>query len=373
MRTKVLAMYLPQYHQIPENDMFWGKGFTDWDTTKNVKPLYKGHSQPRVPLNDNYYDLSKKESILWQANLAKEYGISGFGIYHYWFNDKKNILTQPAEIIYNNKDIAINYFFAWDNISWKRSWSNVTGNDWSPSSDELVSAKSLNESSNDGVLIPYILGDKNSWYIHFMWLLPYFKDDRYIKIDEKPLFVIYHCSDGILKMCEYWNQLATANGLKGIHVVFRKDYRKNITNGHPVFLYEPSASSWDMVSVRIYRKCLRMLSICYGPKTFDYDKVWKRLLRTMSSHPEESFIPSAFVGYDDTPRRGRKGTVITGQSPDKFGRYMQQLLDITSRQGKPYLLLTAWNEWSEGAYLEPDKENGYAYLEVLRDTLKEKT
>lgn len=365
MKTKVLAMYLPQYHQIPENDMFWGEGFTDWDTVKNAKPLYKGHSQPRVPLNNNYYDLSEKDSIKWQANLAKEHGISGFGIYHYWFNDNKNILTRPAEIIHENKDIDIDYFFAWDNISWKRSWSNVSGNDWSPVSDEKTSARSQDD-SNKGILIPYILGDKKSWHKHFMWLLPFFKDNRYIKIDGKPMFVIYHCSDEILKMCEYWNELAIDNAMNGIYAVFRMDYRRIITNGQNVFLYEPSASSWDTLPIRAYRRCLRMLNINYGPKSFNYDKVWKSLIRTMSSHPEESFIPSAFVGYDDTPRRGRRGTIIKGQSPEKFSYYIHKLLEVTSKQGKPYLFLTAWNEWSEGAYLEPDNDNAMAYLHALK-------
>ena len=107
MKPKILAMYLPQYHQIPENDAFWGKGFTDWISVRNAKPLFEGHQQPKVPLNDNYYDLSEKSNIAWQAHIAKEYGISGFGIYHYWFNSEKNLLTRPAEIIHENEDIDI--------------------------------------------------------------------------------------------------------------------------------------------------------------------------------------------------------------------------------------------------------------------------
>lgn len=369
MKTKVLAMYLPQYHQILENDMFWGKGFTDWDTVKAVKPLFSGHNQPRIPLNDNYYDLSKKETVEWQVRLANKYGIHGFGIYHYWFNNQKNILTRPAEIIYENKEININYFFAWDNISWKRSWSNVSGNDWSPVSDKKIENKDKN---NSGILIPFVLGDEKSWHKHFTWLLPYFRDERYIKVEGKPLFVIFHCRDEILRMCEFWNKLAIDNHLKGIHVVFRKDYTKTTTKGHPVFQYEPSASSWDTLQVRLYRRFLKLLGIDYGPKFFDYDNVWKKLLHSMSSHPEMDFIPSAFVGYDDTPRRGKRGTIIKGQDPVKFKKYMQQLLDITSRQGKPFLFLTAWNEWSEGAYLEPDEKEAYSYLNALKEILNEK-
>ena len=129
---QIIALYLPQYHRIPENDKFWGDGFTDWVTVKNAKSLFDGHQQPRVPLNDNYYDLSLKENVAWQAQLAKEYGIDGFGVYHYWFNNEQNLLTKPAEIIRDNDDIDINYFFVWDNGNWIRSWSNVAGNDWAP-------------------------------------------------------------------------------------------------------------------------------------------------------------------------------------------------------------------------------------------------
>ena len=110
MKTKLITWYLPQYHRIPENDEFWGEGFTDWVAVKKAQPLFKGHQQPRVPMSNNYYDLSIKDNIVWQAKLAKENGIYGFGIYHYWFNNEKNLLTKPVEIIYDNKDIDINFF-----------------------------------------------------------------------------------------------------------------------------------------------------------------------------------------------------------------------------------------------------------------------
>ena len=132
MKTKLIAWYLPQYHCIPENNVFWGEGFTDWVTVKKARPLFKGHQQPKTPLNNNYYDLSIKENVTWQAKLAKDYGIYGFGIYHYWFNNEKNLLTKPLEIIYNNKEIDIHYFMAWDNANWKRSWSAIEGNSWAP-------------------------------------------------------------------------------------------------------------------------------------------------------------------------------------------------------------------------------------------------
>ena len=133
--VKVLAMYLPQYHEVEENSRFWGKGFTDWVSVKKATPLYEGHYQPEVPLNNNYYDLSRKESIKWQIDLAKKYGVYGFGIYHYWFSDEKQLLTKPAELILENKDLDIPFFFAWDNASWRRTWSKFRGNAWAPMED----------------------------------------------------------------------------------------------------------------------------------------------------------------------------------------------------------------------------------------------
>ena len=129
--VKIVANYLPQFHSIPENDAWWGKGYTDWNAVKKSKPLFQGHCQPNVPLKYNYYDLSNVDSIRWQASLARQFGIYGFGIYHYWFNSNMKLLEKPAELLLENKDIDIHFCFLWDNSTWKRTWSNVKfGNDW---------------------------------------------------------------------------------------------------------------------------------------------------------------------------------------------------------------------------------------------------
>ena len=363
MKPEILAMYLPQYHQIPENDMFWGKGFTDWITVRNAKPFYEDHQQPKVPLHDNYYDLSEKKNIVWQAQTAKEYGISGFGIYHYWFNNEKNLLTRPAEIIYESKDIDIQYFFAWDNISWRRTWSNVSGNDWAPTSD------SKEPHQGSGVLLEYILGGKDDWKRHFDYLLPYFKDERYIKVDGKPIMIIFHYSADIQAMCDYWNELAKAAGFEGVSIIFRHSITYKLPKGEQFFFYEPSASSWDRLFCKIYRRLLRQTGINIGPHSFDYDKVWQRLLKTMQQHTEKELWLSGFVNYDDTPRRGKKGTIFKNASAEKFSEYLARLLQIAQQQQKPYVLLVAWNEWSEGAYLEPDTVNEYHYLEAVRTAI----
>lgn len=366
MKTKIIAWYLPQYHCIPENDIFWGKGFTDWITVKNAKPLYKGHKQPRIPLNHNYYDLSIKDSIMWQAKLAKEYRIYGFGIYHYWFNNEKNLLTKPVEIIYNNKDIDIHYFFAWDNANWKRSWSAVDGNDWAPIADSTP--KPSNES---GILIPYILGNESDWENHYNHLLPYFKDGRYIKLDNKPIFTILQYNENIEKMCRYWNNLALNDGFDGILFIFKNkrwfDWDKEAFR----FNYEPHYDGWHNPTIW-ERRIEKIKKICHLPiknNHYSYDKIWRRIIKNAKEATPKEYL-GAFVGYDDSPRRSINGKIVKGASPQKFKEYLSQLLEISENQGKDFIFLTAWNEWGEGAYLEPDSFYKYDYLKVIKELAK---
>lgn len=360
-------MYLPQYHQIPENDEFWGEGFTDWVTVKNAKPLFKGHQQPQEPLNDNYYDLSVKENIEWQAKLAREYGVYGFGIYHYWFNNEKNLLTKPAEIIRENKNIDINYFYAWDNISWKRSWSNVKemGNAWAPTIESNVAA------AGPSILIPYIIGSEKDWKKHYNYLLPFFKDSRYIKKNNKPLFLIFHKDENIKQMCSYWNMLAIEDGFNGINFVYRYEDNMNIDNHDLVFKYEPLYSRWKTPT--LYEKVInKMKNWLHGDdylKIYDYDRLWKTILYNAEKHVQNFVYHGGVVKYDDTPRRGKRGVYVKNSNPDKFKYYLTKLLEISSKQGKDFIFLTAWNEWGEGAILEPDKQNGYGYLKALKESI----
>ena len=361
MGTKIIAMYLPQYHEIPENNEFWGEGFTDWVGVKNARPLYEGQHQPKVPLNENYYDLSNPETIRWQANLAKEYGVYGFGIYHYWFSSEKQLLTKPAEIILQNKDIEIPFLFAWDNISWRRTWSKMKGNAWSPLQDANQNQK------GPEILVEYKLGDKEEWKKHFEYLLPYFRDERYIKTENKPIFVMFHYDENVFAMEEYWKHLAKENGLAGIKIIYRYDSRKKKDKNHSYFRYEPITSAWGSLTTRLHNKAKNEFCNLLGKErkleVYSYDDVWRKIIN-QAKEPDEEYT-GAFVSYDDTPRRGKQGKVIKGATPESFEANLKELLTITNRQQKKYLFLTAWNEWGEGAYLEPDTENGYAYLEAL--------
>lgn len=359
--VKILAMYLPQFHEVPENSKFWGKGFTDWVSVKKASPLFKGHKQPQIPLNNNYYDLSKKETIAWQIDLAKKYGVYGFGIYHYWFSKDKQLLTKPAEIILSNKDLDIPFFFAWDNASWRRTWSKFRGNAWAPLEDE---GKNTKESS---ILIEYKLGKEEDWKIHFEYLLNHFKDERYIKVNGKPLFEIFNYSEDIYKMHQYWDKLARENGFKGIEILYKKSPLYKLPIKCTNFCYEPQNSGWG-AGWKIWSfKILSILGLVgkKGPLKYDFDKIWKDLIKNAKKRTKSNEWHGAFVSYDDTPRRGKKGRIITGGSSEKFELYLKQLVSICKEQDKEFILLTAWNEWGEGAVLEPSKEDGFKYLEAI--------
>ena len=363
MKMKLISWYLPQYHCIPENYEFWGKGFTDWVTVKKAKPLFKGHQQPRIPLNKNYYDLSIKENVAWQAKLANEYGIYGFGIYHYWFNNNKNLLTKPLEIIYNNKEIDINFFLAWDNANWKRSWSAVEGNAWAPIAD-----KDEKICGNNGILIPYILGNESDWENHFNHLLLYFKDERYIKVNNKPMFTILQYDENIKKMCRYWNILAKRNGFDGMFFIFKNKRWFDWDEDAIRFNYEPHYNGWLNPSVweRKVEKLRRRMNLPINENYYNYDTIWKRIIKNAEYTSSNEYF-GAFVGYDDSPRRSIRGKIVKGASPQKFKKYLTQLIKISEKKGKDFIFITAWNEWGEGAYMEPDTINMYDYLTVIKE------
>lgn len=348
---KVLAMYLPQFHRTKENDEWWGEGFTEWTAAKTAAPLFVGHKQPHIPYKQNYYNLLNKETMGWQADLLKKYGIDGLVFYHYYFKDGRMMLEKPVENLRTWKDINIPYCFAWANESWIRSWSNITdGNPWSQVFDNQVSVN-----GDTGILLEQAYGDEEQWEEHFNYLLPFFKDERYIYEDGKPVFIFY-CPNNIPclnEMVQYWNNLAKRNGLTGVYTIgvgskddCLVDERVNL---------EPQYAIENNLQIPFEEQHVRMI--------LDYDVLWESIIRRREQHTN---CLSGFVGYDDTPRRGRNGIVIKGASPEKFKKYMQLLFCKAKKEKSKFILINAWNEWGEGMYLEPDEENAFGYLEAFQ-------
>lgn len=366
---KVIAFYLPQYHRTKENDKWWGNGFTEWTSMKNAKSIYTGHYQPRVPYKDNYYDLSDVEVMRQQAELAGKYGIYGFCVYHYW-SEGKQLLQKPMDNYLNNKDITFPYCFCWANESWTNAWAT--------------------DSKHPKVLWKQTYGGEKSWEIHFNYLLPFFKDKRYIKNDNRPLFVIYRPEqiENLNEMLDYFNKKAIENGFDGID--FASQQKDFVIKKHDDSLfrykieYQPGFAQYDMQSMvgrfvdTIKEKILLFMQKNMGCSirkvknlvVLNYDKVWKTINNRMPI--DEKMIPGAFVDWDNTPRYGKKGMVIQGASPEKFYKYMkQQLLHAKKDYKKDIIFIFAWNEWAEGGYLEPDKKFGYGYLKALKRALLE--
>jgi hypothetical protein len=359
---KVIAYYLPQFHEIEENNQWWGKGFTEWTNIKKAKPLFNNHNQPRVPLNNNYYDLNNDSVRLWQEELAEKYGIYGFCYYHYWFKGGKKLLEKPMEMLLENKAIRLPFCMSWANEPWTRSWDGKYGE----------------------VLMEQEYGSREEWIEHYEYLYKFFKDDRYIKIDGKPLFVIYKSSsiNQCKEMMELWNSMAIENGLNGIYFV--NTLRSKTIDGRNLPFsahveFEPAYTTSNLPlrelnKRRIYRYSKRLLSVINKKESYcnlamDYDKMTKLSLQKqpLSGLPT---IPGAFVEWDNTPRKGIMGTYYKNFTVSKFEEYLTEKITKGINEYKSeFIFINAWNEWCEGAYLEPDEKNGYGCLESVRNAL----
>lgn len=365
MEKKVIAFYLPQFHSIPENDEWWGKGFTDWVSAKKAEAMFAKHYQPRVPYRNNYYNLLNKKTVEWQVNIARKAGVYGFCIYHYWFGNGRQLLEKPAENLLKWKNIDMNYCFSWDNSSWVRTWSRIEGGTWT------TLEGTYRRKDDDGILIKQKFGNEDEWRRHFEYLLPFFKDERYIKKDGKPVFVIYDISlfSCIDLMIECWNKLAHDNGLPGVYIIstdivpgkkskvdgvmkFEPNYtRKQIEKNHPWI-----SRKYSEIRGRFLKKIPYILS---------YDSLWRVILKNIIVSDNE-FL-GAFVDFDATPRKGTNGFVTYGATPEKFYKYFCKLL---MKSNSEFIFLNGWNEWGEGAYLEPDQKYKYAYLAAVKKAIK---
>lgn len=375
--TKLIPFYLPQFHIIPENDKWWGEGFTEWTNVKKSMPLYEGHDQPRIPLDGNYYNLLEDDVKIWQTDLAKKYGIFGFCYYHYWFKDGKKLLEKPAEQMLLNKQVDLPFCFSWANENWSRNW----------------------DGGNREVIMEQEYGGKDEWEKHFQYLLPFFKDERYITVDGKPLFIIYKPEQiiDISQMAEYFRKRAVENGFPGLCLAFQFPtyytdmfYRNDIFDYRigfePVYsrnvenLQCPGGTSSKVSLIRKvfgedavskYRKSRqRRIGSGWGKAQslamFFYDETWDKIL---NNEWTEEFLPGALVDWDNTPRN-KHGVLYEGFSIEKFEKYMKNLVKRANEEEKPIIFINAWNEWAEGAFLEPDEKYGYRKLEAIKRALE---
>ena len=373
---KVIPVYLPQFHTIPENDKWWGKGFTEWVNVKDAKPLFEGHNQPRKPLNGNYYDLSDVEVLKWQCNLAKKYGIYGFCMYHYWFNGHL-LLEKPMEMLLAHPEIDIKYCISWANHDWTDAWK---ASDRAPK-----------------VLIAHNFDDEQDWVRHFNYMLPFFKDPRYMSNGNKPFMVIYipNLIRKLEKMLVLWTRMAKENGFNGLTYIYQSaassfdnswnhalfDYGVEMNPGYVGMAFGQRNKTLFPKLMKYSREIKRLLHIKSSllPQKevqevgkSDYDATWQCILSLRPRKDTPKMIPCAFTDWDNTPRHKKRGYAYLGVTPEKFKRYFSQLLDNSQKYyDTDMIFIFAWNEWAEGGYLEPDEKNGIGYLKAIKESLDE--
>ena len=358
---KIIAFYLPQFHEIPENNEMWGKGFTEWTNVKKAKPLFDGHVQPVEPLDDNYYNLLDSDVMRWQVKIAKENGLYGFCFYHYWYNGHL-LLEKPIEQFLKEKDINFPFCICWANHDWTTGWKDREFN--------VISRQDYS--------------DREEWKKHFEYLLPYFKDERYIKKNGKPLIIIYQIANipQINDIVDCWQKMAVA-GFRDDgfsydieyqpqyvrELVIKKGERKRQTFVH----YVKSLSRFIKIPPFIKKSFLKVYlpdPAKQKPLIVDYDDVWEKIL---SMGPVRSnSIPGAMVRMDTTPRIQNRGFVTQGMTVEKFKKYLKrQIINARDNYKSDMIFLFAWNEWAEGGYLEPDKRDGYGVLNAIKESLEE--
>jgi hypothetical protein len=352
--TKLIAFYLPQYHRIPENDIWWGEGFTEWTNTRKAQPLFHEHYQPREPYQDYYYDLTDPTARKWQAEIARKYGIYGFCYYHYWFKDRM-LLQTPFNEVLRTGEPDFPFCLSWANEPWTRTWDGLEHN----------------------VLMPQDYGTEQDWKAHFDYLLPAFLDIRYIRVYNKPLFIIYRPQD--IPRCEemlnYWQGLAINSGLKGIYfaeTLGSPSPLPDIGGFEASIEFEPMFTVSHDLTQDILPSLNKTVSSFNGQNLnlVNYDLIWNRILERQAMRNKQTFL-GAFLDWDNTARRGDSAGIFYGSMPEKFGQYLSLQLKKANRMGSEFLFINAWNEWAEGTYLEPDKRHGYRYLEEVRRALEE--
>lgn len=355
---RIIAFYLPQYHEIEENNKWWGPGFTEWHTVKNAQKYQKDQYQPKIPLHNNYYKLDAEDggTIKWQADLANIYGIYGFCFYHYWFKNNKKMLYKPVEILKNHEEINVRYCFCWANEPWRRTWY----------------------AGNSEVLIEQDYGSESDWERHYKYLSEFFKDNRYIKVDNKPMIIIYKTKSikCLPEMVKKWNELAEHDGFDGIYLIsernaFEQEDRNILFDAYcdfePALTLHYRLNKYENINRIIKRYTKRFINKISKNKRIENVLDIKVLYAKMGNE-KEHFSKPVYPGicpmWDNTPRKYEKGLYLKNSSPSLF---YNKLLDIRKNYSNDtFVFVNAWNEWSEGAYLEPDSQNRYGYLEAIK-------
>jgi predicted TPR repeat methyltransferase len=342
--ARALAFYLPQYHPIPENDEWWGKGFTEWTNVTRAKPQFPGHYQPHIPGELGYYDLRIPEVREAQAALAQEHGIHGFIYYHYWFNGKR-LLERPFDEVLSSGSPDFPFALCWANEEWTRNWDARTGT----------------------VLMPQEFSEEDD-LAHIRWLATAFQDERYIKVDGRPLMLVYRAQQlpDPKRTFDLWRQEAEKLGIPDPYLCFVESHGPP-SGGPETYGMDASVGFMPLPDdqVPVYAP----VEGTRGMRLIDYPATVENSLRRPG--PAWKRFPSVMVGWDNTARRPYGATMYAGATPDAYERWLRRTVRSVAHvpDEENFVFLLAWNEWAEGNHLEPDQQFGRAWLEATKSVL----
>lgn len=359
--ARIIAFYLPQYHPIPENDAWWGKGFTEWTNVGKAKPLFPGHKQPKIPTDLGYYDLRLIDNIKEQVKLAKDAGVEGFCWWHYYFGNGKMLLEKPLQMVLNDKSVDFPFCLGWANESWeKKLWNK--------------------DSTGNTILIEQRYGGEADYRQHFEIVLPYFKDPRYIKVDNKPLFFIYRPQSipNCKQFISLWREWAKEILNSDIHFVAKadeldKDFQEYYNLGFDAVFSNRVLAGAKIRQNSLYKSLRYSLYKLLGiPRLVNFKDIINQASNNYDK--KENIYPGILCGWDHSPRSGKKGIVIYNFTMELFAEHISKILDIVKNKNPEHkiIFLKSWNEWGEGNFMEPDMEFRHSKLDVLKHCLRER-
>lgn len=383
MKARVIAYYLPQFHPIPENDKYWGKGFTEWTNVAKARPLFRGHYQPRIPADLGFYDLRLPEVREQQAEMAREAGIEGFCYWHYWFGGGRMLLERPFEEVLTSGKPDFPFCLCWANHSW-------TTKTWDKDSSKM----------HDAMIAEQRYPGEEDDIAHFRYCLPAFKDARYITVEGKPIFGVYEPfhHPHARRFMELWRRLAVENGLKGIYfyaitrssnfnrfmpdgTVGRvmpdlkssaEDYRAMLAQGYDAL----NSMGQVRAEMAYYNKYVNLALIAlrkylpFIPATrFNYPRLMKHFFA-----PEDKWnnvFPTILPQWDRSPRTGKNEGIYVNASPEHFEQHLRDAVQLVQEKDMNHriLFLRSWNEWAEGNYVEPDLKYGHGFLDAIKQVI----
>ncbi|QZZ20419.1 glycoside hydrolase family 99-like domain-containing protein [Leptothermofonsia sichuanensis E412] len=351
-KTSLIAFYLPQYHPIPENDAWWGKGFTEWTNVTKARPLFSGHYQPHLPTDLGFYDLRVPEVREMQAELAKAYGIYGFCYYHYWFHGKR-LLERPLDEVLASGKPDFPFCLCWANESWSRNWDGLDR--------EVLIRQEYSEEDNKQ---------------HIRWLANVFNDSRYIRINGKPLFLVYRASKvkDALKMTQTWREELPKYGINDIFLC-RVESRSDEKEDPTLIGFDASVEfqpDWENLGRPLqtgkHWELARRIGLANSSYKQNRIYNYSDIVQKMLAKPEPSYRQFYCVtpAWDNTPRRKSGAIILKDSTPQLYEHWLKTAIDKTLSKGteENLVFINAWNEWAEGSHLEPCQKWEKAYLEA---------